>query len=174
MPHKHLSKIKFHFLVKGADFRDRTRLKNFIITLFKKEGHRLESLNYIFCSDKYLLSINQTFLFHDYYTDIVTFDQSETKRIVTGEIYISIPRVRENARIYKQSFDSELRRVISHGILHLMGYSDKTTAQKAKMRMKEEACLSLWKEGSTWNEPFNCRVSFTWNRHKKRCFQNTM
>lgn len=144
MPHKHLSKIKFHFLVKGADFRDRTRLKNFIISLFKKEGHRLESLNYIFCSDKYLLSINQTFLFHDYYTDIVTFDQSETKRIVTGEIYISIDRVRANSRQFNTTFKEELHRVIIHGVLHLCGYKDKTMVEKLIMRKKENNYLTRY------------------------------
>jgi probable rRNA maturation factor len=107
-------------------------------------GRELESLNYIFCSDAYLVDLNKKYLKHSTLTDILTFDYSDSTRI-NGEIYISIPRIKENAKIFKQSFDSELRRVLSHGLLHLLGYNDKTKSQKAEMRRKEEACLSLWK-----------------------------
>lgn len=106
------------------------------------EGGQPGELNYIFCSDDYLLAINNQFLNHDTYTDIITFGLGETGDI-EGEIYISVPRVRENARTAGLAFHDELDRVIIHGVLHLLGYSDKTPRRKALMRKKEDACLSL-------------------------------
>lgn len=99
-------------------------------------------INVVFCSDKYLLGLNKRFLNRDYFTDIITFDTS-AKGVISGEIYISIDRVIENAKNLKLSFRSELNRVIIHGILHLLGYDDSTNAQKEEMRIKEDACLSL-------------------------------
>jgi probable rRNA maturation factor len=107
------------------------------------EKRKLESLNYIFCSDEFLFGLNKKYLKHSTFTDILSFDYSEGDSI-DGEIYISIPRVRENAKSFGQPFQTELRRVMVHGLLHFLGYPDKTSAQKAKMRKKEEACLSLW------------------------------
>jgi probable rRNA maturation factor len=104
----------------------------------------LGSLNYVFCSDKFLGKLNKQFLNHSTFTDILTFNYSE-QNLIQGEIYISIPRVKENAKKYNQPFQTELRRVLAHGILHLLGYNDKNTGEKAQMRIKEEACLSLWK-----------------------------
>ncbi|HWA35492.1 MAG TPA: rRNA maturation RNase YbeY [Cyclobacteriaceae bacterium] len=108
------------------------------------EGRQVGSLSYVFCSDRYLQSMNQDFLDHSSFTDILSFDLSEDNNI-SGEIYISVDRVRANAKKYAQPFDTELRRVMAHGILHFVGYKDKTSAEKAQMRSKEEACLSLWK-----------------------------
>jgi rRNA maturation RNase YbeY len=110
----------------------------------KKERKKLTSLNYIFCSDLYLLKINQEYLKHDTLTDIITFDYSQ-KSNLEGEVYISIERVKENSEIFKRPFAEELHRVIIHGLLHLIGYADKSDAEKAQMRKKEEACLSLLK-----------------------------
>ncbi len=141
MPHKHLSKIKFHFPAKDTYLEDRMRLKKFILALFEKEGRRLETLNYIFCSDKYLLSINQSFLSHNYYTDIITFELSETIEVVVGEIYISIDRVRVNSRLFSTTIKEELHRVVIHGALHLCGCKDKTKAERLKMREKENFYL---------------------------------
>ncbi len=141
MPHKHLSKIKFHFPAKDTYLEDRMRLKKFILALFDKEGRRLQTLNYIFCSDKYLLSINQSFLSHNYYTDIITFELSETIDVVVGEIYISIDRVRVNSKLFSTTIKEELHRVIIHGALHLCGYKDKTKAERLKMREKENFYL---------------------------------
>ena len=104
----------------------------------------LDSIAYIFCSDELLLSLNKEFLKHSTYTDILSFDYSE-KGVLSGEVYISIPRVRENSLKFNQPFEVELRRVIVHGLLHFLGYKDKSPRQKAQMRRKEEACLSLWK-----------------------------
>lgn len=132
-------------------FSEKTRFKldhprktsNWIKKVVEKEKVSFLELNYIFCSDKYLLQLNQDFLNHDTLTDIITFDNSSPGSALEGEIYISIDRVKENAKTLKVSFDEELHRVIIHGVLHLLGYGDKKPAEKALMRKKEEACLSL-------------------------------
>lgn len=107
---------------------------------------RLKNINYIFCSDEYLLTINQTHLQHDYYTDIITFDQSENVDELEADVFISIDRVKENAQTNRISFKQELSRVMAHGLLHLLGFNDKTEEEKRVMREKEDACLSLQKE----------------------------
>ncbi|MEJ0054657.1 MAG: rRNA maturation RNase YbeY [Bacteroidota bacterium] len=117
---------------------------NWLKKISRAEKRSIESLTYIFCSDEHLRSMNKQYLNHTTYTDILSFDLSESNKI-QGEIYISIPRVSENAKAFNQPFERELRRVIAHGLLHFIGYKDKTTQQKAQMRIKEEACLSLWK-----------------------------
>jgi rRNA maturation RNase YbeY len=108
-----------------------------------KEKKKLESLNFIFCSDEYLRQMNIQYLNHETFTDIVTFDQSEGGSAIQGDIYISIDRVRENAVKFDTSFDKELHRVIIHGVLHLIGYKDKSDKDKLMMRKKEDAYLSL-------------------------------
>ena len=113
--------------------------------VIQKENNQLESLNYIFCSDQYLLKINKDFLEHDFFTDIITFNQADSPNIIEGEVFISIDRVRENAVSLKKDFKEELSRVMIHGVLHLVGYDDKSDIQKEQMRKKEEACLSLQK-----------------------------
>ena len=107
------------------------------------EGKSISSLSVIFCTDEYLLTLNQQYLQHDTFTDVITFHYSEDASIIDGEIFISIDRVRENAGALEISFDEELLRVIIHGVLHLIGYSDKTRTQAAEMRKKEDAYLSL-------------------------------
>lgn len=134
----------YFFFEETVTLRDRTRLKGFIRTLFKKEGRKLESLNYVFCSDERLLEINRQYLQHNYYTDIITFEMSPAGQPVVGDIYISIDRVRDNARIEKESLTRELHRVIFHGALHLCGYGDKSAAQEKQMRKKEEQWLNLY------------------------------
>ena len=120
-----------------------TRLKSFIISLFKKEGKRVDAVNYVFCSDKRLLEINRKFLKHDYYTDIITFDLSESDK-VSAEIYISLDRVRDNAKTVGTTIQSELHRVIFHGALHLCGDGDKKKEEVRIMREKEDQYLKLW------------------------------
>jgi len=129
----------------GLDFvlKERAAITQWIKKVIKQEGKKCGELLYFFCSDKYLLRINRDFLKHNTYTDIVTFDYSEAE-IIAGEIYISIDRVKENAAIYKQPFNKELKRVLIHGVLHLCGYTDKTEALKKKMRQKEDDALSLF------------------------------
>jgi len=137
--------IHFFFENKSIALQNRNRLKDFILTLFRKEKRSVESVNYIFCSDKKILEINRQFLNHDYYTDIITFDLSESNKIV-AEIYISLDRVRDNAKKEGTSLKSELHRVIFHGALHLCGYGDKTKAEIGVMRGKEEYYLERWKK----------------------------
>lgn len=108
-----------------------------------KERHSIADIAYIFCSDKYLLQLNQQFLNHETLTDIITFDYSSVSTL-SGEIYISVERVEENAHKFGAKFPDELRRVMIHGVLHMMGYKDKKSGDKIIMRKKEEAYLSLW------------------------------
>ena len=123
-----MATINFHLIESNFSLRERTRLKKFISQLFKMEKKGLERLDYIFCSDSYLLEINRKFLNHDFYTDILTFDLSNNPKLTIGEIYISVDRVKENAMELSNSFKEEIHRVIFHGALHLCGYKDKLKA----------------------------------------------
>lgn len=136
-----VSKVYFFFEKKGFALKNRAALKAHVVSLFKKEKTPLASINYIFCSDKKLLEINKAYLKHDFFTDIISFDLSSGPQKV-AEVYISIDRVRENARTLNVSFKNELHRVIFHGALHLCGYKDKTKKDQEKMRAKENAYLS--------------------------------
>lgn len=127
-------------------------MKETVLKLFKKEGHTLEQLDVIFCSDEYLLDMNQRFLNHDTYTDIITFDLSNRKEVaalgkklpVTGELYISVDRILDNAKMLGVDRTTELRRVIYHGCLHLCGYGDKKKKDIEVMRAKEEQYLRVY------------------------------
>lgn len=139
-----MSGINFFFPEPVSVLRNRTQLKTFLRSLARKEGHRIDSLNYVFCDDARLLEINQDFLDHHDLTDIITFHFSETKGLIEGEIYISAPRVRENAGSFGTSFTRELHRVIFHGLLHLCGYKDKLKSDQQVMRGKEDHYLDLY------------------------------
>lgn len=134
------------FFQEETDFtpNQKNKLKTWIKNVIEHESFLQGEINYIFCSDEYLLQINNNYLGHDYYTDIVTFDQSDDSNVVQGDIYISVERVKENSTKTSTPFEEELRRVMIHGILHLVGFSDQSEADKKKMREKEEACLSLY------------------------------
>jgi len=138
------SVVQFHFLRENFSLRDRRSLKLFLEGLFRKEKKKLASLSYIFCSDPYLLEVNRQFLRHDFYTDIISFDLSDKGEPTNGEIYISIDRVKENARSFDTSFKRELHRVIFHGALHLCGYKDKKKEDQQKMRKMEDKYLDLY------------------------------
>ncbi len=137
--------MKINFLSNDIFFSVKRprKIANWIKGVVKNEMKSIKEINYIFCSDKYLLSLNQRFLNHETLTDIITFDNSEGKNGLEGEIYISIERVQENAIKFNTEFEDELHRVMIHGVLHLIGYKDKKPSEKALMRKKEEACLSL-------------------------------
>jgi len=138
------STIHFHFL-EGSNFlSQRTALKSFIVALFKKEAKKLKEIHYVFCSDAYLLEINRQYLKHNYYTDIITFDLSEPNQPINAEIYISVDRVKDNAREFGTSFKKELHRVIFHGALHLCDYKDKKKMEAALMRKMEESYLNRY------------------------------
>jgi len=141
-----MTKIRFNYAdIRSISLPGKKNVKKQIEDIFLKERKVLERLDYIFCSDTYLLEINQAFLHHDYYTDIITFDLSEGKGIV-GEIYISVDRVRENAVNEGEIYQNELLRVIFHGALHLCGYADKRKSEIVTMRQKEDYYLQLLKE----------------------------
>jgi probable rRNA maturation factor len=136
--------IQFFFLQHNISLTKRTALKQFIHTIFKKEKKSLANLTYIFCSDDYLLEINKNHLQHNYYTDIITFDLSDASGKISGEIYISIDRVKDNANTLAVTIKEELHRVIFHGALHLCGYKDKSIRHAKEMRLAEEKFLSLY------------------------------
>lgn len=127
-----------------AKLTNKLLLKPFLKELFRREGQGLKHLQYVFCTDAFLLEMNQQFLQHDTYTDIVTFELSEDPDITEGEIYISIPRVKENADMFEVTYVRELHRVIFHGALHLCGFKDKSKKDEAKMREKEDEYLDLY------------------------------
>ena len=136
--------VNFFFQEKQITLSNRNRLKLFIKGLFKAEKKHLGSINYVFCSDKALLDINQRFLKHNYYTDIITFNLSNDPAVIEGEIYISVDRVRENAQNLGITLKEELHRVIFHGALHLCRYKDKTAQEKNKMTKTEDKYLGLY------------------------------
>lgn len=139
-----MKKLPIHFFEEDISFtlKDKTAVRNWINATIAAENHRLTELNFIFCSDNYLLEINKQYLNHDTYTDIITFDNSEEDGIIVGDIFISINRVRENAKAFKVSLIDELHRVIIHGTLHLLGYPDKKKEEKALMTSKEDFYLN--------------------------------
>jgi probable rRNA maturation factor len=136
--------IAFHYMVDPFPLRNRTELKDFIAKLLKREGRRVDHINYIFCSDQEILRVNKQYLDHNFYTDIITFELSGKGDPLVSDIYISIDRVRENAGTYGISFRSELYRVIFHGALHLCGYKDKSRKDVELMRSKEEEYLNMY------------------------------
>lgn len=117
--------------------------KSWIKEICTSEDFTSKNINYIFCDDAYLLKINQQYLQHNYLTDIITFDYVKGKEI-SGDLFISIDRVKENAQEFKVSFANELKRVMAHGLLHLIGFSDKTEAEKQIMRLKEEEKIKMF------------------------------
>ena len=136
--------IFFNNADKGTSLRFRTKLKAFISKQCQKEGVRIEALQYVFCSDAYLLDINKRFLNHDFYTDIISFDLSEKKGSLVGDVYISIERVKENAKTEGNLYMHELLRVIFHGALHFCGYKDKKPADVKVMRSMEDKWLKAY------------------------------
>jgi probable rRNA maturation factor len=127
--------INFHY-------KNVSQIKDWLKKIIQAEGKKAGDLTFVFCSDEYLLKFNETFLNHDTFTDIITFDYSEGK-IISGDIMISIERVRENAVKFKAGVQEELFRVMAHGVMHLCGYKDKNKRDKDIMRGKEEQCLAM-------------------------------
>ncbi len=139
--------MNIQFFYEEIDFKIKNQksLSLWLSEIIGQYNFQLEELNYIFCSDDYLLEINKQHLNHDYYTDIITFDNSESDAQIESDIFISIDRVKENASLQSTQFCDELHRVMVHGVLHLLGFGDKTSLEKKQMREKEDACLSLLK-----------------------------
>lgn len=134
-------KSQFYFNNVKVTLSERGRLKTFINSIFIYEGVKVKSLNIVFCSDEYLLDINERFLNHNYYTDIITFNLAIVNQPVEGDIYISIDRVKENAYLIGDSLKKELHRVVFHGVLHLCGYRDKSVKDRNHMRLLENSYL---------------------------------
>jgi rRNA maturation RNase YbeY len=122
--------------------KNKKSLKAVLFSIFGEENREFKKIEYIFCSDEYLLKLNQRYLNHDTYTDILTFSLSNTSLPIIAEIYISVERVKENASALQVDYISELHRVMIHGILHLCGYNDHSVEEKKIMRMKEDYYLS--------------------------------
>jgi len=124
---------------KKIDSNISTWLEDLIVSESRKPG----DINFIFCDDDYLLKVNQDYLDHDYYTDIITFDYVKGKTI-SGDIFVSLPRILDNASTLSQDFESEFRRVLAHGLLHLCGYKDKTEEEASTMRQKEDFYINRY------------------------------
>lgn len=136
------------FFTEGINFvlKDKKKLRNWINTSIGSENKSCGSINYIFCTDEFLHKLNIEYLNHNTLTDIISFGSSEDPEIISGEMYISIHRIKDNAKQFKVAFVNELHRVMIHGILHLIGYNDKTEDEKKLMRLKEDYYLSLLPE----------------------------
>lgn len=140
-----LSKPEIYFFSEEIKFvlPHKKKIREWISYAIKKEKRKFQSFNFIFCSDSYLIDLNKHYLQHNFYTDIITFDNSESVDLLSGDFYISIDRIKENSRIYSVPVRKELYRVIIHGVLHLIGYNDKTSVEAEVMKQKEDYYLSL-------------------------------
>lgn len=134
--------VRYFFEDVSFEYKGRRLTNSWLKTVAERESCRLGDINIIFCSDPYLLDINLQYLGHNYYTDIITFDYSEKPK-VSGDLFISIDTVKDNAAFYGSSFDEELHRVIVHGVLHLIGYDDHSDEDIKQMRAKENESLNL-------------------------------
>lgn len=139
------TRIRFHYMVPPFHFPQRRRLKQFLLHQLRRKKKAVEAINYIFCSDEYLLQLNKQHLKHNTLTDIITFELSAPGAPLLADIYISVERVRENALDFGTSFSAELHRVIFHGALHLAGYKDKKASEATLMRRQEDAWLAAYR-----------------------------
>lgn len=138
-----MPKPKILFFEENVDFKlpHKKQHKDWLVRIAASEKHNIKTLNYVFADDAFVLQINQQYLQHDTYTDIITFDNSIDSKEIEGEIYISVERVLENSNTENTTFDHELRRVMVHGLLHLCGYDDKTEEDIIAMRKKEDLAI---------------------------------
>lgn len=134
--------IEFNY---ETDFKleNEEEIRNWVAACIEMYGFKVGELNYIFCDDDYLLKLNVEFLEHDTLTDIISFDYTMGK-LISGDIFISVERVRENAKLFIQTIDNEINRVVVHGVLHYMGFKDKSHNDKQAMREEEDKCLALF------------------------------
>ncbi|HET6245318.1 MAG: rRNA maturation RNase YbeY [Bacteroidetes bacterium] len=135
--------IDFHSQITSFILKKKTLIKQWIINTLSNENKTASQISFIFCDDQYLLNLNKEYLKHDTFTDIITFDYSE-KGIISGDIFISIERVKENAEKFETDFETEFKRVLIHGVLHLCGYKDKSKQDKLLMRNKENFYLEQY------------------------------
>lgn len=139
--------MAIRFSVQSGNFEliDEQKLKKWVSEVIKCRGKQVGNINYLFCDDEYLLNVNQRYLNHDTYTDIITFDYVAAD-LISGDIIISVDRVGENALLFGVPFEQELRRVVIHGVLHLFGQGDKSESEATEMRRQEEAALDVWND----------------------------
>ena len=135
--------INFHSEAINFKVVNPIKTKRWLKSVIKAEGFELSEINYVFCNDEYLHSINFEYLDHDTLTDIITFDNSEEDELIEGDIFVSIERIIDNTKDFNTTFEQEFKRVIVHGILHLCGYCDKTDENEKQMREKEDYYLRL-------------------------------
>lgn len=137
---------QINFFCEDVSFtlKNKAKIRTWIFEIIAQYNQKPQTINYIFCSDEHLRKVNVDFLQHDYYTDIITFDNAETDKEVAGDLYISIDRVKDNAQDFGVSFDYELGRVMIHGVLHLIGYQDDTDEAEAEMRILESQALMTY------------------------------
>ena len=138
-----MNNISFHNEGVNTKTPSKRLLKAWIKEFVSNHGKKVGELAFIFCSDEKILEVNQNFLQHDYYTDIITFDYCEGET-VSGDIFISVERVQENAVSHRVDYNTELLRVLAHGVLHLIGFQDKKEKNKIEMTRNEDLCMSLF------------------------------
>jgi probable rRNA maturation factor len=136
------SNIRFFSEEINFTFKKKIKTRNWLSNVIREENNSPQNINYIFCSDEYLLELNKKYLHHNTFTDILTFPDLSNSKKISGDIYISIERTKENAEKYQQTFDKELARIMVHGILHLLGYKDKAPEDKELMTLKEDYYLT--------------------------------
>ncbi len=137
--------VQFFYEEINYKLQSESKIGQWLKLCASKENKNISLINYIFCTDAYLIEINKQYLKHDYYTDIITFEYSENEASLTGDVFISVDRAKENSIKLNQNFESEIMRLLVHGLLHLMGYKDKEPQDKKMMTSKEDHYLSLLK-----------------------------
>ena len=137
--------IRFSSQSGNFELAEPQKVRQWVAEVIRRRGMAVGNINYLFCDDEYLLEVNQQYLQHDTYTDIITFDYV-AGTLVSGDIVISVDRVGENAGMFGVPFEQELHRVVIHGVLHLLGQGDKSESEAAEMRRLEEAALGLWEQ----------------------------
>ena len=142
-------KIRFLGRSRFLDKEERKHIRQSLTTLCVKNNYTIISLVYVHQSDEELLKLNHRSLQHDTYTDIIAFDLSDTEGVIDGEIYVSVDRIKENASVFGVGFRNEYQRVLSHGLLHLMGFKDKTNEEKTEMRKQEDLALAIFRDCSS-------------------------
>ncbi|MFC6996553.1 rRNA maturation RNase YbeY [Rufibacter roseus] len=140
-----MPELPIEFFAEDVEFevKDEAKIKEWLFEIISKYSFELESLNYIFCSDEYLHQMNVEYLEHDTLTDVITFDNSDIEGVIEGDVFISIDRIVDNAAAFNITPEVELHRVMAHGLLHLLGYEDKSEEKQALMRSKEDECLEM-------------------------------
>ena len=136
---------KIQFFNEGISFQPKKKnlIRSWLQKIVENNGAKIKEINFIFCSDEYLKQVNIDYLDHHYYTDIITFDNSEEEDKLEGDIFISVDRIQENSIEFAKSFEEELHRVMAHGVLHLLGFGDKEEEEVIEMRKQEDLSLSL-------------------------------